>query len=232
MWGVCVSALVGCGSESVRSVGGGEAACVLLDSLYERSGFERRVLVQGTATVDANQYKMRGQVRLDCRSPNEIVFEFASTVLFGTQREDFLLALQADTVRIVDRERGAYYEGDEAEAFLSEALEADFGIARSLPLALGAQPPCGEIDDISFSMDSVGGVVCTGKRFGERFKVVFGADHSRLEKVEWPVRCARYGVDRMRVEYTWQSDGRGGMVLSEIVLRLEEREWRCKIKKG
>ncbi len=70
-----------------------------------------------------------------------MVFEFTSTILFGQEREDFVFSLSSDTLRIVDRERGAYYEGDDAVWFLAESLEADFDVPQALSLAFGGQPP-------------------------------------------------------------------------------------------
>ncbi len=221
----CVGAFAGCG---VRGVERGASACTVLDSLYEESGFEQPVVLEGKATVDANQYRIRGQVRLDSRSPGEIVFEFTSTMLFGNQRQDFLFVLLADTVRIIDREHGAYYEGEGAEEFMSESLEADFRVSSVLPLAFGAHPACDELDDIRFTTGSAGEIVCSGKRFGKRFRVVFGADHSRLKEVEWPIRSETYGVDRLTVTYEWDTIIGGG--LREVVMKVEMREWRCKIK--
>jgi hypothetical protein len=173
---------------------------------------------------------MRGKVHLETQSPGEIVFEFTSTMLFGNQRQDFVFVLLADTIRIIDRENGAYYEGRTAEEFMSESLEADFRVSRALPLALGGRPPCEELDDVRITKGSAGETICSGKRFGKGFRVVFGAGHARLEEVVWPVRSDTYGVDRLTVTYDWDADGAGD--LNHIVLRLELREWRCKIRAG
>jgi hypothetical protein len=204
--------------------------CETLDSLYASSGFEKPLSVAGQATVDANQFRMRGKIRLDARAPGELVFEFTSTILFGHEREDFVFSLVGDTLRIVDRERGVYHEGEDAGSFLAQSLETDLDIAWALWLAFGGHPPCDELSGIRVEMASAGEILCTGKRLGGQFRVVFGAGHRRLEEVVWPVRSDQYGVDRLRVEYEWETDDSGREVLDGLVVSLEIREWRCKIR--
>jgi hypothetical protein len=179
--------------------------------------------------VDANQFRMRGQILLESRSAGDIVFEFTSTVLFGHDREDFVFSLVSDTLRIIDRERAAYFEGEDAVRFLAESLEADFDVPQTLELAFGSHPPCGELSEVRYDVESSGEVVCRGTRFDKPFRAVFGREHGRLEEVDWPVRSVRYGGDRLHVDYEWRTGG-GGQTLSGVVLWLEEREWRCKIR--
>lgn len=229
---VAVGAMIGCGGPVVEKRRAGQDKCALLDSLFDSSGFEAPVLVEGKATVDANDYHMRGKIRLDAGAPGEVVFEFASTILFGNQREDFVFSVHEDTLRIVDRERGAYYEGLEAEEFLAESMETDFDVAAMMFLALGGHPPCDELTDVSIKVAGDGGFVCTGRHLGDAFRLDFEGRGPRLRTAEWPVRSDRYRDDRLRIDYSWEDAGGERPVLKEIVIWLEMREWRCKIQAG
>lgn len=217
----------GCGPAAVSRPG--PETCATLDSLYAAGGFARSVSITGHATVDANQYKVRGKVRVDARAPGNAVIEFTSTVLFGHAREDLVFSSAGDTVRIVDRERGAYYEGDEAESFLARSLDTDLDVRWMLRLVLGGRPACEELSDIGFRTPSDGATVCEGTHAGREFRVVFGAD-CLLRSVEWPVWSRARGPDRLRATYEWVRDGSARPALRSVVLTLEKREWRCRIK--
>jgi hypothetical protein len=185
--------------------------------------------VSGRATVDANQYKVRGKILIDARAPGEAVIEFTSTVLFGHAREDFLFSSVGDTLRIIDRERGAYYEGEEAESYLAQSLDTDLDVRLLLRLALGGRPSCEELMDVGLRTEATGGMVCTGEHMGRRFRVVFGSDR-RLREIEWPVPSRMHGMDSLRVSYEWTPGEGGGDRLRGLTLTLERREWRCKVR--
>jgi hypothetical protein len=228
-------AVVSCAAVAAVSCAGNRprpaesSGCAVLDTLLASSGLEEPVSIAGHATVDANQFRMKGKILLEARGAAEIVFEFTSAVLFGQEREDFVFSLLSDTLRIVDRERGAFYEGEDAARFLAESLEADFDVAQALSLAFGGSPPCGELSGIRCGADAEGAVSCEGKRYGKPFKAVFDGEGGRLGAGEWPVRSDRYGGDRLRVEYEWKGGG-GLETLAGVVLSLEARGWRCKIR--
>ena len=208
---------------------GGEGSCDRLDSLYASSGFERPVEISGQAMVDANQYKVRGKIHLSVRSPGEVVLEFTSTVLFGHAREDIVFSLVGDTLRIVDRERGAYYEASEAESVLAESLGTDLDVRPVLSLVLGARPPCDELTEVEFEAKPGGQMLCKGKHMGEDFRALFGAGR-RLEEIEWSVRSDTRGPDRLRAAYDWGADSSGVVVLRGLEITLETREWRCRVR--
>jgi hypothetical protein len=221
--------LLGAGCATVPVARWDSSPCAVLDSLYAASGFEAPLTIVGQATVDASQYRVRGKTRLDARTPGQMSLEFASTILFGHEREDFVFSLDGDTLRVVDRERGAYHEGDEAREFLARSLTGDLDVSQGLSLALGGHPACDDLSVVRVETAKDGKVVCTGERLGRSFRAVFGGNR-RLETVVWPVRSDEYGTDALRVEYDWESTPGGGAKLVELVLSLEEREWRCKIK--
>ncbi|UCH84570.1 MAG: hypothetical protein JSW50_02425 [Candidatus Latescibacterota bacterium] len=225
---LCVLITAGCGSTSVRT-GADPTVCAVFDSLYEGSGFAPRLTIQGKATIDANQNRIRGKIQVDVDSPRHIVFEFTSSILFGSKREDFVFSLVDDTLRIIDRERGEFYEGEEAEAVLRESLEADFAVPAALALALGGHPGCDELDDLDYKLGSGGKLEFSGKHRGRSFRVVFGAGHRRIDDVSWPV-FSRDGADQLEVDYRWESDAKGVVRLSEVIMHVESRRWRCKIR--
>jgi hypothetical protein len=219
----------GCGSKAVRGVVD-PAACAVFDSLYLASGFESPMSVSGKATIDANQNRIRGKIHVDVEPPHQIVFEFTSSILFGSKREDFVFSLVQDTLRIIDRERGAYYEGEEAEDVLRESLEADFPMASVLDLALGGHPGCDELDELNYKLGSDGKVVFSGKQSGRPFRVAFAAGSRKLEEISWPVFSKDGSSDQLEVEYQWESGGDGNGGLREVVMSLESKQWRCKIR--
>ena len=224
--GVVALIAAGCGPVPVGRLDSG--ACSGLDSLYAE-GFPRPLSISGHATVDADQYKVRGQIQLDARAPGEVVLEFTSAVLFGQAREDVVFSSVDDTLRIVDRERGAYYEGVDAESFLARSLDTDLDVRRVLVLVFGGCPPCAELSDVRLTPRSSGSMVCTGTCDGDRFRVVFD-EGRRLEEIDWPVRYRLHGSDRLRVSYEWEPGAAGEKTLRALTVSFEKREWRCKIK--
>jgi hypothetical protein len=216
--------VVVCGCAGGLQQAASPAVCAGLDSLYEHSGFESPLTITGKATIDANQYRIRGIIRAEMKPSGDIFFEFNSSIFFGSQIEDFFFSLVGDTMRIVDRERGQYYEGASAAQFLREALAMDFDAPRALRLALGGRPACDELRDVRMRGESSGAVKFDGRVGGDGFDVVFGAHDRRLERVRWPLPEDRERGDRLRAEYRWSSGG-----LGEVTMQMEKREWRCKI---
>jgi hypothetical protein len=133
-----------------------------------------------------------------------------------------------DTLRIVDRERGQIFEGSAAEQFLSEQLAMDFGVGTALALGLGGRRGCDDIDEVILRSGS-GVDVVAGRVRGEGFRVEFLPDGGPIRKVLWPVPDDPSMGDRLKVEYDWRPTSEGPMALRQIIIHLEEREWRCKL---
>ncbi len=206
----------------------GGAPCAAFDSLYAHSGFEKAVTLKGKAVVDADQFRVRGFVKLQVEPTGDVVCEFASSVFFGGHVEDFVLSIVADTMRIVDRERGQYFEGDRAEDFLGESLRMGFGVRRTLGLALGGRPGCEEVDGLQIVTGRRGEVRVRGRVDGRGFELEFSANRRRLIRAVWPVAGGPLG-DRLTLKYDWDESAGGSLQLREVVMQLEEREWRCKL---
>lgn len=226
VFALCVASTSGC-AVGVGTHAPGAGLCAQLDSVYAHSGFERALTVTGKATIDANQYQIRGIIRAEFYPSGDVSFDFSSSVLFGSQIEDFFFSLAADTLRIVDRERGHLYQDDEALEFLRETLGMDFDVASALRLAAGGKPPCDEIETLRTRAGSHGDVRFDGRYQGESFAVRFSGPGGRLDGGEWAVRGDDGRKDRLRTEYRWADSAEPR--LRQLVLRLDAREWRCKI---
>ena len=205
------------------------SACAMLDSLYSTSGFEAPIRMAGKATIDANQQRIRGKFTLHAKPSGDVVLEFTSSLLFGSRREDFLFSLVDDTLRVLDRERGMYYEGDDAEEFVKHSLEMEFGVRDALVLALGKHPPCESMERIDYKAGSGGEVRFSGRTANGSFRVVFAAQDKRLQQVIWPVALDHGTMDHLEVEYRWSADDSGRPRLEGVTMRLEKREWRCRL---
>ncbi|MEJ2722555.1 MAG: hypothetical protein P8181_15670, partial [bacterium] len=72
--------------------------------------------------------------------------------------------------------------------------------------------------------------VFTGRQAGRPLRVVFAPGTGRLERVSWPIFSARGEVDQLDVEYEWEPWDDAHAVLRGVVMRLETRRWRCKIR--
>ena len=203
-------------------------SCESLDSLLAGAGFERRVRVAGRATIDADEQRVQGKFILQANAEKDVTFEFTSTMLFGSQREDFVFSLVRDTLRVIDRERGSYYEGERAEQFLQSSLEMEFAVANALHLMLGGRPACDVLANIETGSGSEGDLTVRGKSEGESFRLVFAPGSRLLTEAVWPIRVGGERKDRLKITYRW-SGPKDDPGLDEVVMRLEGRQWRCRL---
>lgn len=203
--------------------------CESLDSLLADAGFERGVRLVGRATIDANEQRVQGKIILEATPEGDVTFEFTSTILFGAHREDFVFSLVRDTLRVIDRERGIYHEGEAAEEFLQTSLEMEFEVANAMHLTLGGRPECARLAEVEMSLGSDGGVSVRGKTEGESFRLVFEAGSGRLTEAVWPVWLDGGTKDRLKVRYRWSGPGEDPR-LDEVIMQLEGREWRCRLR--
>ncbi len=204
------------------------ATCTSLDSLFQHSGFEVPITLHAKVTVDADQYRIRGKSRIETKPTGDISFDFSSSVFFGAHREDFFFSIVADTLRILDRERGQYYESADAARYMEDILGMDFDAKTVMLIALGRTPSCDEIESLRREARANGEVRFVGEVTGQPFEVVFGAEHRRLKEISWPLRREKRR-DQVRVTYQWTKGNDAGFTLRQVVIRLLEREWRCKI---
>lgn len=223
---VLLSLTIGCASGGWME--GRPATCATFDSLFQYSGFEVPLTLQGKLTVDAAQYRIRGKTRIETTPAGDVSVDFTSTVLFGAHREDFFFSIVADTLRILDRERGEYYESTEANRFMNESLGLHFDAKTVILMALGRAASCDDLRNLRMELGSGGDIRFVGRTSRDRFEAVFAARHHKLKRISWPLTLEGQR-DRLHVTYDWKKGKKDEFVLRQVVIRLLEREWRCKI---
>lgn len=221
----------------------GVEACTLLDSLARGAFLAPPFRLGGRAVVDVRQYHLEGDFDLrvlavaDGRavagdvdslsgSRHEVfseVFDFRSSSFFGSHREDFTLALTGGMLRIIDRERGDFMEGEDAEAF----IEANTGVTGDLSalvrLMLGLGVDCSRIIGLE-GRGPEEAQVFSGKTALGRFECSFRG--GRLHAVAWPVELEGKGVRSLKISYNWC---RGRAEPERLVLWIPDLEWRIKL---
>jgi hypothetical protein len=199
-----------------------EAGCARLDSLLLESGLAAGIHMEGKATIDVEQYRVRGRFALRLSPGGDLTFEITSTTMLGGRREDAVLSFYADTLRVLDREGGSYYEGEDAGAFVAEGLGHPIDLAELLRRATGRAPDCRRVSGVGHRR-ARGGVEVVGRIDGEDFRLEFVGP--RLARAFWPLPLAgRRARDTMEARYQWR-----GEALAELVLYVPERRWRIKL---
>ena len=221
--------IIGCAAQGGRHIFAGSDPCTALDSLYESSGFESPVAMTGKITFDVEQYRIRGQFALNAKPDGEIGFEFSNSALFGQQHEDLSMSVSNGIVRILDRERGRYYEGREVDELLDEMVGLEINTGEILSLALGEPPPCADLQDRSIGLTRNGEAVFRSRTRGEDIRIEFDGERRAIRSFEWPLSLAGGRITRMRVEYSWERREDGIRVLQRLVLSVPDKGWRIKL---
>jgi hypothetical protein len=194
----------------------GAAACARADSFFAAS-FNRPLDMQGHATFDVDSYRVRGRFRMQLAANGDAVLEFAGSTLLGGHREDATLSLSGDTLRVLDRERGRYYEGDE----VARMIESGTGTRGAWLLALRRALACGcpGIETVSAGEDGLSGSGPDGP-FSLRL------EGGRLHDATWPNPApVETFKDRLEVHYRWK-DRR----LALLEAQLPARAWRIRLE--
>ncbi len=195
---------------------GGEA-CATLDSLLSSAGLARPLTMAGEALLDVEQFRFRGRFQLDVADGKEASIELGGTTLFGGHREDVVVSLSDDTLRVFDRERGRFYEGDALDDLIQDAAHARADWARVVAQVL-ARPRC---EDVATLVRDADGARGTGPRGS--FRVV--VEGGRATRATWPDPIAESTLDdRLEVRYEWRDGG-----LARITATLPERGWRVRL---
>lgn len=198
-----------------------DRGCALADSLLRQSGLGGELDVSGRATIDINQYRVRGRFSLSATQTNNIVLEFTSTSPMGGRREDVVVSLYEDTLRIFDRERAKLHEGTDVEDMVEAETDLPIDLARLIPLVLARMPDCARLSamNVSSSLEDFSGEID-----GERFDFAFS--EGRLVRARWPLPLREDGPEeRLEIEYEW-----GDGALERITALLPERSWRIKLR--
>lgn len=212
-------AVAGCREQVAGSLRG-DAAQAALDSLLT-AAMPRPLTASGDALLDVEQYRFRGHVNLETSADGDASIELSGSSLFGGHREDVAVSLAADTLRVLDRERGRFYEGEALDDLLWEGTEAraNWPLVVERMLAL----PGSERGVETLAVDENGARGAT-----EQGTIRLDVDRGRLKKAVWPNPIASATFDdRLEVEYAWE-----GERLREITAILPERGWRVRLKFG
>jgi hypothetical protein len=211
---------LGCGARATTRPPAAEkaAACEVVDSLLSRHGLPRPAAMTGRATFDVEQYRVRGRFELRLDAAGGAVLEFSGTTLLGGHREDVVVSTSGDTLRILDRERGRFYEGAEAEELIRGETRVGGDWLRALQRALGEPRSC-PLASVEYRADGVSGQAADGP-----FQLRWEA--GRLVEARWPdpARSETFS-DRLDVRYQWDSGG-----LSRLEARLPVRGWRVRLE--
>ncbi|HEX5131610.1 MAG TPA: hypothetical protein VFX92_03885 [Candidatus Krumholzibacteria bacterium] len=209
--------LAGCGPRSVETTRAvhGDAACAALDSVLAGSLPARPWKLAGRATFDVDDYRVRGRYRLAVDANASAVFEFEGTMMLGGHREDVVLSMSADTLRVLDRERGAYYQGADVDDLIERGVHARGNWVAALRSVMGFAGACPRELEMRTDGEHVSGLVDGGA-------YVLTVDGGRLVRASWPDPTAsRTFSDRLDVRYEWD-----GTRLSGITAALPVRGWR------
>jgi len=173
--------------------------------------------MRGHATLDAESYRVRGRFELRLSPGGDSVFEFSGTTLLGGHREDLVVSLIGDTLRVLDRERGRYYEGEAAEQLVDTGSGGRGLWTRGLQRVLGAG--CPGVERVATAEDGLSGAGVDGP-----FRL--RADAGRLVAATWPnpAPSETFG-DRLDVRYRWRNGE-----LRELEARLPTRRWRVRLE--
>ena len=107
------------------------------DSLLAATLPQRPWSMAGRATFDVEQYRVRGRFRLDVGAEGEFLLEFSGTTLFGGQREDIVVTMARDTLRVFDREHARLYEGADVDELIRQGTGTAGAWARGVARAAG-----------------------------------------------------------------------------------------------
>ncbi len=177
--------------------------------------------MSGDAVLDVEQFRFRGHFRIDATESGDALLELGGSTLFGGNREDVVVSFVDDTLRVFDRERGRFYEGEDLDALIGDATHAraDWGRVVACVLALPAH--CVGIEAFAHDEDGARGRDSRGS-----FRLI--TEGGRLTKATWPdpIEGATFD-DRLEVRYGWQ-----GARLTEVTAGLPVRGWRARLTAG
>jgi hypothetical protein len=215
-------AFLGCVPRAQRTGAPATAAsCRALDSLLARGGLRGAPTMRGRVTIDVNEYRVRGRFTLTVSEAGDAVFEFTSSSVGG--REDAVVSFYADTLRMLDRERGAYYEGPGVDSLVSEAAGFHVNAAEVVRRVIGVPPPCRRLSDLRVEDSGESAVV--GARLDGRDATVRLAG-GRTRSCEWPAPFTGTArAERLAVSYRWQ-----GEAAAEVTVSVPGLRWRIRLQ--
>jgi hypothetical protein len=221
--------VMGCAAQGQKHALSEADPCVMLDSLYASAGFEATLSMTGKITFDVEQYRIRGQFTLTVHPEGQMGFEFSSSAMFGSRHEDISMSITGGVVRLLDRERGMYYEAEEVDVQLREMLGLNLDVREVLSLVLGAMPPCGDLQDKKVGLSRNGEVVFASSVRDRDVRIVFDEGRRTIHKFIWPLAFDGGKAASLEVDYTWEQVEGEGPVLKRLVLSVPDKGWRIKL---
>jgi hypothetical protein len=194
----------------------GAEACARADSFFA-AALPRPLSMRGHATFDVESYRVRGRFELRLSPNGDAVLEFGGSTLLGGHREDAVVSLVDDTLRVLDRERGRYYEGAEVERLVAGNTHADGDWTLGLRRVLAGG--CSGIESVRTGEKGLSGSGGDGP-----FEVQ--TEGGRISTARWPNPAPEdtFG-DHLEVRYHWKDHG-----LDLIEARLPARGWRVRLE--
>lgn len=194
----------------------GAAACAHADSFFA-TALPRPLRMQGHATFDVDSYRVRGRFQLTLAEGGDAVLEFSGATLLGGHREDAVISLSGDTLRVLDRERGRYYEGEEVARLIASGTgkQGEWALALRRVLASG----CPGMETVVDGEDGLSGT-------GPDGPFTLRVENGRLAQATWPNPAPEETFrDRLEVRYRWKE---GRLELLEALL--PTRGWRVRLE--
>jgi len=194
----------------------GADACARVDSFFTAT-FPRPLDMRGRATFDVESYRLRGRFVLKASADGDAVLEFGGATLLGGHREDVVVSLVDDTLRVLDRERGRYYEGDQVERLVASGTRTPGAWGPGLRRVLA--DGCAGVESVRSREHGLEGQAADGPF---ELKVASG----RLSEAIWPNPAPEdtFG-DRLEVRYRWRNGAP-----QEIEALLPTRGWRVRLE--
>lgn len=187
----------------------------MVDSVLVPSA-PRGVELSGRTTVDVNEYRVRGRFHFKIDDAGNFVLEFSSTSAMGGHREDVVVSWWADTLRVLDRERGAFYQGAEVNGLAADGLDLPVDVTAIVQRVL-ADVTCASVSRVRTTPHGVEGRT-GGGRFSARI------EEMRIVSADWPAPLgSKRGHERLRVDYRYRNG-----VLSGLVVRIPGPRWRVR----
>ena len=196
----------------------GDEACAALDSLWSSAGPTRPLSMSGHARLDVEQFRFRGRFRLEQTDAGSAI-EFSGSTLFGGHREDLVVSLADDTLRVFDRERGRFYEGTTLDDLIWDGTRTRADWTMVVAQVLMVSRRCNSLSAVQFDDEGVRGLEA-----GQTFHVELTGDR-RVDRATWPdpIREGTFD-DRLEIDYDWSA----GM-LDGITASLPARGWRVRL---
>lgn len=195
--------------------------CSRIDSLFRATSAAGAFTVSGRTTIDINQYRVRGRFSLEVSDSGNVLLEYTSSGVMGGGHEDVAFSLYDDTLRVLDRERGRFYQGEQVSELIRSGIDVDCDATALVKRVFATPPPCDEISEAQIVAGAR--TELSGRFRGGRFQAQFV--QGRLTHAVWPGLFSNSGTGNLELTYRWK-EGSALRRLQQLVLWVEARRWR------